>query len=276
MIPGFHVGGLLLHRQSEAIGLMADLGYRCVAVRPRAGSLDPRERQFEEQLRRVADAAQATSIALVLDSDGLYMHDPRRPRGPSLSTADDREAQAAQQWVRDWINASEILGNRLVTFASGPGATDPSSPATEQLLDRIARRVDELLDTAEQRAITLALRPRSGDAIATVAQFERLQQWLGRPDRLKLAADVGEMLLGHEFPVGDRLARNLDDLACVYLCDHRSGTRGDQRIGHGEVAVARIVSGLARQRFEGPAIVRIDGHSELGLLPAEEALAIFQ
>jgi sugar phosphate isomerase/epimerase len=64
-------------------------------------------------------------------------------------------------------------------------------------------------------------------------------------------------------------------LACVYLCDRRAGHEGDLRIGHGHVALTRILRSLEEHRFEGPAIVRVEGHSELGFTPASEAIQIF-
>jgi len=275
MIPGFHVGGLLLHRQSDAIVQVADLGYRCVAIRPRPESLDPSDPQFSQQMVRMAAAIRQADVSVVIDSDVMYMHDPLTPQMPSLASGDPQEADLAVQWAQRWIDVAGELGAGLITLCSGRCEPGHGSEGAEESLERLSSRLDGLLQAAIQGEVELALRPRSGDAIATVAQFERLRHWLGQPDRLRLAADIGEMLLGHEFPVGDRLARNIDILGCVYLCDHRPGMVGDRRIGHGDVAVARIASTLASQGFDGPVIVRVDGHSELGLQLARESRDIF-
>ena len=56
MMPGFHVGGLLLHRQSDARCASRALGFRCVAIRPRPDSLDPRDPHFGQQVVRMAAA----------------------------------------------------------------------------------------------------------------------------------------------------------------------------------------------------------------------------
>lgn len=275
MIPGFHVGSLLLHRQSDAIALVAELGYRCVAVRPRPGSLDRRDTNYDAQLREVAQQARAAGMRVILDTDAAYMHRPDRIGIPALA-GDMNEADAACRWIEAWIADANAVGASMVTLSSGRESSG-SIPASisEQTLERLSVRLEMLCGAARQRGVMLALRPRHGDAVATVAQFERLQQWLPDSLQLKLAADVGEMMLGHELPVVDRLARMGDALACVYLCDHRSGSSGDQRIGHGDVAVSRIVRGLAEHRYHGPAIVRVDGHSELGLTLASEAWSLF-
>ena len=143
-------------------------------------------------------------------------------------------------------------------------------------MERLAGQLTKLVQEADKHSVELALRPRSGDAIATVAHYERLAQWMVDFDRLRLAADVGEMLAGVELPLADRLARNRDSLACVYLCDRKAGQKGDQRIGHGDVALARILESLKQHEFTGPAVVRVEGFSDLGLETAREAMAVFE
>ncbi len=275
MIPGFHVGGMLLHDQAEAISQVARLGYRCVSIKPRPGSLAPHESQFGDQVSRIAEAVARAGVRLVLDADALFMHEPTVPRGPSLVTLSDSNADLARQWIEQWIDVADRLHAELITFSSGQADSSAEAVTAEQSLERLAVQLNHLASRAAGKKVRLALRPRSGDAIATVAHFERLRQWLDEPDRILLAADIGEMLVGHEFPVSDRLARNVAALACVYLCDHRTTVVGDQRIGHGDVALSRITRSLAEQGFAGPAIVRVDGHSELGFVPAAEAIHIF-
>jgi sugar phosphate isomerase/epimerase len=285
MIPGFHVGAMLLHDQATAIVEVARLGFRCVAIRPRAGSLDPAQSWFSQQVVCLADAIDRAQVRVVIDADTWFMPDPRAPRGPSLLSHSQTQAAAARDGIQRWIELAGELGSDLITFSSGRSdavATESpgGEPAWETMtaegtLERIAEQLSRLASMAQRHGVRLALRPRSGDAIATVAQFERLAQWLDQPQSILLAADVGEMLLGHEIPVSDRLIRNLDSLACVYLCDHRSGSAGDQRIGQGEVALSRITSALAANGFDGPAIVRVEGHSQHGFDLAQESLAAF-
>lgn len=274
MIPGYHTGGLLLHDLCVVIDELAHLGYECVAIRPHAGSLNPKLPGFSQQVVQLADVIARAQIKTVLDLDASFMHDPFRRRGPSLVAADDRECDAARNWIQRWMGVADELRCQWITFASG-GVDPGDDQRDEEILERLAAQLQRVFHHAVRHEVRLALRPRSGDAIATVAQFERLGQWLGDSDPLFLAADIGEMLIGHELPVADRLARNIEALACVYLCDRRAGHEGDLRIGHGHVALARILRSLAGHRFSGPAIVRVEGHSELGFTPAGEAIQIF-
>jgi sugar phosphate isomerase/epimerase len=275
MISGYHTAGLLLHDICVAVDELAHIGYGCVAIRPHGGTFNPRSPGFSQQILRLADAISRAEIKSVLDIDAPFLHDPLAAVGPSLVAADDDECDAARRWIEQWVDVAIELGSDLITFCSGI-ADQSGFEKDEQNLERLAGQLNRLTEQTIDRNVRLAVRPKHGNAIATVAQFERLGQWLADPANLFLAADVGEMLMGHELPVVDRLARNHDVLACVYLCDRRAGQVGDQQIGHGDVALGRILHSLALQEYQGAAIVRVEGYSELGFTPAREAIQIFE
>ncbi len=269
---GFHTAGLLLHDEPTAVEELAKLGYRAVALRPRRGQLDPAGPEVASLIGRLQEVIARLGVRVVLDADGRFMHNPRRPAGPSLVALSQSEADAARDWVCRMMDLGEQLGAELVTFATGAPPSPLSLATDEQILERLATQLDSLLAAARGR-MSLAIRPSHGEVIATVAQFERLLQWIQEPSELRLAADIGEMLAGGELPLADRLARNAAALECVYLCDRRSGAAGDRRFGQGDVALGRVVQSLSSLGFAGPIILRVEGHSECGLEAASEAIA---
>lgn len=273
MIAGYHAAGLLLHDPHVAISELAKLGFRCVAVKPHPNLLNPSSAGFGEQVLRLETLIRDHALQLILDLDAFYVHDPWQREGPSLAAVESDESDQAFQWVARWIEIAAELNASLVTFASGASQGIADS---ETQLDRLASQCERLQTIADTESLQLALRPCHGHVVATVAQFERLQQWLGSGNQLGLAADVGEMLRGGELPLTDRLVRNLDSLACVYLCDRKTGIFGDQPIGQGDVALAMMLRSLKNHKYHGPAIARVEGHSELGLSAARSAIAVMR
>jgi len=317
MKPGFHSGSLWLHDPGTAVRLLCEIGYRAVALRSRRGVLVPGESTFARQWEEVLAVASDHRCQLVIDSEAPYVLDPRESAMPGLAEPDSRRVQRTVQWLEDWLS---VLGpaaswgqTPIVTLGSGPASppdgdrlrrfeTDPHHPAerAEQALERLADQLQPLCRRAADSGALLALRPARGHVIDSVADFERLAQWLspGSADApLALAADVGEMLVAGEIPLAARLQRHPDTLALVYLCDPRwdvsggggalfqhSGPAtdagmfpagwmggGDQWIGQGEVAVGRLVDALARHGYGGPVIARVEGRAAWGVRPAEEA-----
>ena len=262
---GFHTGSLLLHDEVTASEQLAKVGYQCVAVRPRLGGLLPSDPRFSEQLLRLKHSVEGRQLDVVIDTRGRFIHDPNSVFGPSLADQNESEAEVARRGIESWLETASEIGAHVVTFAAGK----TEQPVSESVLERLARRIELLLGAAGD--VKLAIQPVTGNAIATVAEFERIKQWLNHDRSLLLAADVGEMLRGGEFPVGDRLARNLDDLACVYLCEPEISRQRDARVGLGDLDFTRVIEALVRREFGGPVIVRVDGHHELGLQLARES-----
>lgn len=272
MLPGYHTAGLLQHDLVVAMESLAQLGFRSVAIRPRSGMLDWTSSQFGRDLLRVADAVTRTGLDLIVDFEPHFVEDPWHCHGPSLASRDEAEAERARKSIEAWLVYAEELRASLLTF--GSGAAPQEFEPVESVLERLGNQLNPIVARSEECGIQVALRPQHGAAISTVAKFERLLQWL-HSDQLLLAADIGEMLRGHELPLADRLARHLDTLACVYLCDRKTGHPHDVPLGQGDVAHDRILRGLTKQQFSGPVIARVEGHSELGFSPAAEAIQIF-
>ena len=274
MLPGFHTAGLLQHDLFGAIEELARLGYRAVAVRPQHGRLAQSDPWFGQQLLRLADVTSRHDLQLILDLDTQFLQTAWKIRGPGLSSIKPEEARAARDWIETWVRLASESKASIITFASGKSGQDTNAEI-EPTLTQLAVELDYLVNVASNLGVTLALRPRHGDVVSTVTQWERLQHWL-KTEELGLAADIGEMLQSHEIPLAARLERRREELTCVYLCDRRTGQQEDQPIGSGDVAHARLITALTGIHFAGPAIVRVEGHSHQGLRLAEQGIQLFR
>ncbi|MGB7348070.1 MAG: TIM barrel protein [Pirellulaceae bacterium] len=284
MSLGFHTISLLLHDEVTATTELARIGYRSVAIRPRLSGLNPSDSRFAEQMLRLAETARQADVRVVVDSHMLFSHDPYKWHSTGLASHCDEEAQAAQSWIEGWILATgEYFANQrdqnVVVFESGVANESDGSGslmADETELERLAVRIDALIQQADAVGVRLAIRPRRGNVISRITHFQRLQQWLGGSHELALAADTGQMMLNGEFPIGERLSQIASSLAYVFLTDPETMTRDvvDQNAGShlpGKVDLRRVVQSLIREEIHVPLIVQIDGQSERGLVIAQEA-----
>lgn len=295
MIPGYHAGELWLHEPARAIDQLAEMGYRSVAIRPRQGFCVPGDSGFDDQWREICETATHVGVRLVIDTEAAFVVDPDSAYVPSLASGDDASAKLTVNWIERWIDVvgqlpSSGLGDKIMlTIGSGHVENASEGIVDELLLERVARRLEKLARRASEAGVVLAVRPAVGHAIASVAQFERLHQWLDNDVSLGLAADIGEMIHAGEMPLVARLQRQSDQLKMVYLCD--TGTtypglesadrevdralpigRMDVPLGTGELAVDRIVGELAKFNDKMPIVVRVAGHAGAGLTSARSAL----
>ena len=284
MIPGYHAGEMWLHEPSRAIGHLAEIGFRSVAIRSRQGICVPGEVTFDAQWRLVLKTAISSEVGLVIDTEAPFVLGDETDAMPSLAIA-DAAASGLIRWIERWIDAAAMRPGTIVSLASGPA---PDSTA-ESALEILAGRLERLCGRADRAGVHLAIRPAVSHVIASVAQFERLRQWLPSSLSLGLAADVGEMIHAGEMPLVSRLHRQVDDLRLVYLCDVASSDGGsvghsgssavgrmDVPIGSGEVAVQRIVGELAKFTDDVPVIVRVANQSAAGLAAPRRAMSELQ
>ncbi|KLU04888.1 xylose isomerase [Rhodopirellula islandica] len=291
MTPGYHAGGLLLHDPISVIESLASMGYRCVAVRPRRGILAWEQGLAgglfssiaasgaeQDSWGRFLDEARLHRCQVVIDTESSFVLDREKAALPSLADPDESLVQATVGWCEHWIRMAERRPGTVLTLGAGVWPRDEFSSGLSELdLERLADRLESLARYAGRRGVSIALRPAMGHAISSVAEFERICQWLPASLDLGLAADLGEMVSAGEMPLGPRLQRNAERLKLVYLCDHRwpgqpprelpPGTvgRDDTPIGTGELTLRRVTETLGKMDFGGPVVVRVEGHCEQGL-----------
>ncbi|QDT09104.1 TIM barrel protein [Planctomycetes bacterium K23_9] len=291
MSLGFHTVSLLLHDETTAVKELAAMGYTSVAIRPRLSGLNPYAKHVVESMQCFGDAAKRLDVQVVLETQAPFLCDA------SLASADIGESAKAKAWIdicmqvaRDYISDDVILviesGKSNTSADTGGLSKDAGTgielaggkSADEEPLERLAFQIDTLLRQADSRGLRLAIRPRTGNVIAKVTHFQRLCQWLGGPHRLYLAADTAQMMIGGEFPIGERLALNASELACVFLTDPETTSVASRNAASvsdlpGRVDLSRVVQSIRRQEILVPMIVQIDGQSERGLEIAREAWA---
>ena len=277
MVPGFHTSSLEFHDPATLIGDLASLGFSAIAIRPRRGGWDLEADWFEAATAKISAALKEHDVSIVVDLDAPYYDDPDTLHSFSLASEDADESRSATRRIESWMEQSKSLRPLTITFSTGrvcTGGQETPTGTDEQVLERIAAAVGPLCRRATDEGVSLALRPAAEHAIATVAHFERFGQWLDGEVALGLAADVGEMLLGGEFPIGARLARLGHRLSCVYLCEPDMDRGCDQRFGCGDIDLARVWSAMTVGGFSGPGIFRACGHGRLGLELAKQAIAM--
>jgi len=266
---GFHLAGLPHHDIAAIARPLADMGYHDVAVR-----IGPRWNPGNDAIwSNAASCLKNAGLGVVIDADGLFMTDVWNAHSPSLAIAGENETR--EVLLSNCIARAAQIASSVVTFSVGCRNDEEES---EAMLKRVADSLVRLVVTAERNGVTIAIKPFLGSAIETSSHFDRLLQWLppqiGQSDSLGWAADIACMARRGELPIGDRLERDATRLKCIYLSDIAHGQGGDQRFGHGELSIHRIIAAIDRLPFDGPVIAKVEGHGDAGLAIAKEAIEL--
>jgi L-ribulose-5-phosphate 3-epimerase len=256
---GYGTNGLADHRLTDALALLADLGYDGVALTLDHCHLDPFAPDLPARLTALSRQLQQLGLAVVIETGARYLLDPRRKHRPNLLDEPGREHRL--ELLRRAVAIGAELGAEAVSFWSGvlpPGVGE--TVAWQRLVTGCA----ELVESAGRRGVRLGFEPEPGMLVDTVAGYERLAAAVGGPDRLGLTLDIGHCRCLEPEPEADCVRRAGRWLATAQIDDMRRGVHEHLPFGEGEVDLPGVLGGLREVGYAGLVSVELPRHSHAG------------
>ena len=189
MFLGYNTNGFAHHDLFDAVEILAELGYRGVAITIDHGVLSPMDDRHQEQIEQLARA-----VGKIRDAVG---HRDRRAvsaRSAAEARADAdfrRSASCESNSTSTPFNVPRLLGSDCVSIWSG---AIRDGIAAEEAFERLAARLPEILDFAAEKNVPLAFEPEPGMLIDSTAAFERLAERIDHP-YLHLTLDIGHLAM---------------------------------------------------------------------------------
>ena len=116
---GYNTNGLAHHRLSDALRLLAAMGYRSVAITLDHGALNPYESDFEQQLRDTRQLLDELELRSVVETGARFLLDPNRKHEPTLVSPVAADRSRRIDFLRHAIDAAAVLGSDCVSLWSG-------------------------------------------------------------------------------------------------------------------------------------------------------------
>ncbi|RBM13832.1 sugar phosphate isomerase/epimerase [Prauserella sp. PE36] len=249
---GYGTNGFASHRLTDALAVIADLGYSGIALTLDHDHLDPFARDVAEQTRRVRDRLGELGLGVVVETGARYLLDPWHKHQPTLVSADPAPRI---DFLRRATRIAEDLGAECVSFWSG---VKPSDVDDETAWRRMRDGVAAVLETS---GVKLALEPEPGHFVQHLAQALRLRTELGSPELLGITLDVGHCVAVEPKNAADCVREAGDLLFNVQLDDMRPGVHEHLEFGEGELDLTGTLAALTEIGYEGLAAVELPRHS---------------
>ncbi|MCE2792673.1 MAG: sugar phosphate isomerase/epimerase family protein [Planctomycetota bacterium] len=271
MLLGYNTNGLAHHDPQQALELLAEIGYRSVALTIDHQWLSPFQPDWPKQLEQLAQLLRQLGLACTLETGARFLLDPRRKHWPPL-VIEPALAAPRRELIRHAMEIAAPLGAKVISIWSGVASEGLDD---QMVLDNLTANLDMLLRDAERYDVILGFEPEPGMAIDTMSRWERLQQWLSHP-RLRLTLDIGHLFCQGEVPLADYIERWAAQTVNIHLEDMRAGVHEHLMFGEGEMSFPPIVAALKSSGYTGPVHVELSRHSHDAANVARRAFDFLQ
>jgi sugar phosphate isomerase/epimerase len=272
MLPGYNTNGFAHHRLEDALAILADLGYRSIALTLDYHVLDPYDPDTPGRLRAVHARLQQLGMRVVIETGARFLLDPWRKHQPTLLSADPAGRARRLDFLCRAVDMAAELSADAVSFWSGKA--DDSAPE-EDLVGRLYDGCSRLCEHAAGRGVRLAFEPEPGMLIDTMARYGELHRRVAHP-HFGLTIDVGHLHCQGETPLDGHLRHWREWLWNVHIEDMRRGVHEHLMFGEGEIDFPPLLSALREMGYVGGLHVELSRHSHDAVETARRALAFLR
>jgi sugar phosphate isomerase/epimerase len=272
MLPGYNTNGFAHHRLDDALSILADLGYKSIALTLDYHALDPFDSQTPSRLPAVRARLRQLGLRVVIETGARFLLDPWRKHQPTLLSADPAGRARRLDFLYRAVDIAHELEADAVSFWSG-AADEPAGD--DVLLDHLVKGCSRLAEHAARRSVRLAFEPEPGMFIDTMPRFARLHQRLQHP-HFGLTLDIGHLHCLGETPLADHVRRWRQWLWNVHIEDMRRGVHEHLRFGEGEIDFPPVLAAFHEIGYPGGLHVELSRHSHDAVATARQALAFLR
>jgi sugar phosphate isomerase/epimerase len=269
MYLGYNTNGLAHHSLPAAIELLAELGYRGVAITLDQCSLNPYGENFARDLKEIERLLTRYKLRAVIETGARFLLDPREKHEPTLVTSDEAGRLRRVDFLKRAIDVAAALDSDCVSLWSG---VVRHSAGRDQAMSDLAVGLARVLEYAEQRRVLVGFEPEPGMLVDTMAAFDELRRRVDS-SYLALTLDVGHLHCQGETPIAEVIRTWRDLLVNVHIEDMRAGVHEHLMLGEGEMDFPPIIAALDEVGYDGGVHVELSRHSHDGPRAAAQAFS---
>ena len=260
MLLGYNTNGMAHHALDDAVRLLAEIGYRSVALTIDHHALPPGAADLDARLRRLRQLLGELGLRSVVETGARYLLDPRRKHEPTLVSPEPEGRRRRIDFYAHAIRCAAELGSDCVSIWSGALREDVGSDRRGEAFQWLLDGLNIVLDEAARCGVAIGFEPEPGMVVDSTAGYDALVGRLGRDD-LRLTLDVGHVHCQGEGPIADVIRRRAPRLVNVHVEDMRRGRHEHLMFGEGEIDFPPVLRALAESGYAGGVHVELSRHS---------------
>ncbi len=127
LLLGYNTNGLAHHDPYDAVELLAEIGYRSVAITLDHGPLNPFHADFYRNIKQMGRLLDRLGMRSVIETGARFLLDPRLKHEPTLVSAERRRTAAARRVSLPGDRRRSAIEKRLRLALVGHSATKQST-----------------------------------------------------------------------------------------------------------------------------------------------------
>lgn len=254
---GYNTNGFAHHRLPDALAVIAETGYRAVAITLDVHHLDPFAPGHDAACRAIGEACRALDLVPVIETGARFLLDPRRKHRPNLLAASADERAVRVDFLARAIDTAAAVGATVVSLWSGAADDAPG----EAVLDaRLAGALGPLCARARAAGVVIGFEPEPGMYVEDMTAFARLRPQVDDP-AFKLTLDVGHAHLTEAAGAVATVEAWAGEIVNAHVEGMRRGEHDHLVPWEGDLDVRAAVAALRATGFTGPACLELSRHS---------------
>lgn len=267
MLLGYNTNGLAHHDPYQAVELLAEIGFRSVAITLDHGPLNPFQPEFYRNAKRMQQLLDRLGMRSVIETGARFLLNPRKKHEPTLVSPEPAARQRRIEFLCRAIDAAVQLKSDCVSLWSGVLHEPIVAGAA---LERLTEGLRQVVDYASEREMAIGFEPEPGMLIDTMASYEEICSHLERP-QLCLTLDIGHLHCLGEVPIAEQIRKYASQLVNIHIEDMRAGVHDHLMFGEGEIEFPPILQALADVGYAGGIHVELSRHSHMAPEAARQA-----
>ncbi len=257
MLLGYVTNGFACHRLEDALNILAELGYRSVAITLDHNHFDPFDDDWLHRAETISKQLATLDMRCTIETGARFLLDPRRKHHPTLLSADQELRDQRIAFLCRAVEIAAAMQADSVSFWSGAADDETEQP---DLFRRLVAGVCDVLAHAERHSVRLSFEPEPGMYIERMAQFERLHNTVIHP-LFGLTLDIGHVHCLNDGDLTDHARRWQEKIFNIHLEDMLRGTHEHLMFGQGDMNFTEIIGVLTAVEYKGPVHVELSRHS---------------
>ena len=237
---GYNTNGFKSHTLLVTISILADIGYRSVAITIDHNAINPWAPDIDTQLAAVKQFLDRKKMRCVIETGAGFLLDPWNKHQPTLISKDPHKREQRLNFLRRAVEIASCLDAEAVSFWAGQPAADVVRKQAQTWLIQACRM---LCDFADRHQVALALEPEPGMLVESLSDYDHLKKRVNHP-RLGLALDIGHAHLTEPCALVETIRTYSKEIRTIHIEDMRRPVHEHLMFGEGEINFPAVFHAL--------------------------------